>query len=63
MKNWILLTLHVDTTDAMVWIVGSDIVGTRSSTDIILLSRISCVPKVYKLCSQMLVKYYYMELQ
>jgi hypothetical protein len=72
-EDWILLglswrgkgflTLHIDTADAVVWIIGSDIVGTRSSADIILLGRISCIPRVCQPDLVILTGGAYMELQ
>jgi hypothetical protein len=41
--------LHVDTTDAVVWVIGSNVIGTRASTNIILLFRVRSVPKFVSL--------------
>ena len=38
-------TLHVNTADAVVWVIGSNIVGTRASADIIVLGRVRSVPR------------------
>jgi hypothetical protein len=41
--------LHVDATDAVVWVIGSNVIGTRASTDIIFLCRIRSVPRFVSL--------------
>jgi hypothetical protein len=41
--------LHVDTTNAVVWVIWSNVIGTRASTDIILLCRIRSVPRFVNL--------------
>jgi hypothetical protein len=38
-------TLHVDTADAVVWIISSNIVRTRTSADIIVLSEVRSIPR------------------
>ncbi len=42
-------TLHVDTTDAVVWVIWSNIVRAGSSTDIVLLSGVRRVPNLVSL--------------
>lgn len=38
------LTLHVNTADAVVWVIGCNILRSRTGTDIIVLVRVRRIP-------------------